>query len=83
MRTLSLSRDAFKFLEDLQAKQFRQVAMKALSLLTDPAPSDSSQLKGHDYYRVDVGEYRIVYEVHRGRLLVIVINIAPRGEVYR
>ncbi len=83
MRTLSLSRDAFKFLEDLQAKQFRQVAMKALSLLTDPAPSDSSQLKGHDYYRVDVGEYRIVYEFDEKTVSIILIGKRNDDEVYK
>lgn len=29
------------------------------------------------------GNYRIVYEIHDDELLVLVINVAPRGEVYR
>jgi len=30
-----------------------------------------------------VGQYRIVYEIHDDALLIIIVNVAPRGEVYR
>jgi mRNA-degrading endonuclease RelE of RelBE toxin-antitoxin system len=33
--------------------------------------------------RLRVGEYRIVHEIHEAQVLVMVINVAPRGEVYR
>ena len=84
MRKLSISRDAYKFLEDLQAKQFRQVAMKALSLLNDPTPSDSAQIKGRqDYYRVDLGEYRIVYEFDDTTVYLVLIGKRNDDEVYK
>ena len=83
MRTLSVTRDAYKFVEDLQAKQFRQVWMKALSLLNDPTPSDSAQLKGYDYYRADVGEYRIVYEFDTQTVSLILIAKRNDNEVYK
>jgi len=83
MRKLDMTRDAYKFLEDLQAKQFRQVAMKALSLLNDPSPSDSSLLKGYDYYRVDVGEYRIVYKFDEDTVFLVLIGKRNDDEVYK
>ena len=38
-------------------------------------------LKGLNKYRV--GPYRIIYEIHRARLLVVVIDIGHRKEIYR
>ena len=46
MRKLDLTRDALKFVNVLDAKQFRQVIRKMLSLLTDPEPADLRKLIG-------------------------------------
>lgn len=34
-------------------------------------------------WRVRVGQYRIVYEIRDDALLILVVNVAPKGEVYR
>jgi len=50
------------FLKGLQPKIAAQIAKKVLSLNVNPLPSDSKELSGYPgYYRVDSGEYRIVY----------------------
>ena len=36
-----------------------------------------------DRWRVRVGDWRIVYEIEDGRLVVLVLAVAPRGEVYK
>ena len=55
------------------------------SLAEDPLPSSTMKLTSFDppAWRLRVGEYRIVYEIHEDELVVIVVNVAPRGEVYR
>jgi mRNA interferase RelE/StbE len=55
------------------------------SLATEPRPAGAVKLTGFDppAWRLRVGEYRIVYEIHEAEIVVIVINVAPRGEVYR
>ncbi len=42
-------------------------------------------LTGYDppAWRLRFGEYRIVYEIHDDELIVIVVNVAPRAEVYK
>jgi mRNA interferase RelE/StbE len=41
-------------------------------------------LKGEDHaYRVRVGDYRIIYEVHDDRLVVLVVRVGHRQDVYR
>lgn len=58
-------------------------AIRALS--EDPRPAGALKLTGFDppAWRVRVGEYRIVYEIREEELVVLVVNVAPRGEVYR
>ncbi len=55
------------------------------SLAVDPRPAGSSKLSGFDppAWRIRVGEYRIVYEIWETEVVVIVVNVAPRSEVYR
>lgn len=54
------------------------------ALAIDPRPNAAIQLKGEqNAYRVRVGDYRIVYEVQDKVLLVLVVKIGHRREVYR
>ena len=46
--------------------------------------SNIAQLKGYPYYRADVGEYRIIYEIEESiLLLVILIGKRNDGDVYK
>ncbi|BBB91716.1 MAG TPA: type II toxin-antitoxin system RelE/ParE family toxin [Methylomusa anaerophila] len=80
---LDLSNRAGKALADLENKQFKQVALKMLSLLRNPFPNDSEKLTGSDYRRVDIGEYRIVYDVQDGVVRVLAVGPRNDGTVYR
>ena len=80
---LRITKAARDFLSELRAKQFRQVVMAILQLLTDPHPHDSKQLKGYPYHRVDVGEYRVVYEVEGDEVHVVLVGKRNDDEVYR
>jgi mRNA interferase RelE/StbE len=54
------------------------------SLSSDPRPRGSKKLKGSDeLWRVRVSDYRIVYEVRDKILVVLVVRVAHRREVYR
>ena len=75
-----------EFLKGLQPKVAAQIAKKALSLNIDPLPNDSKQLKGYpNFYRVDTGEYRIVYRFIAKDDLVEIILVGKRNddEVYK
>lgn len=80
---LLLSKAARDFLDTLPPKQFRQVVTTVFRLLSEPYPHDSKQLKGYPYHRVDIGEYRIVYEVEGDDLRVVLIGKRNDDEVYR
>lgn len=58
----------------------------AIDLLAEnPRPPAAQPLKGQPRgtYRVRTGDYRVIYEVHDDRLLVMVIRLGHRREVYR
>lgn len=54
------------------------------ALREDPRPSGSRKLTGSDdQWRIRVGDYRVVYEIADDVLIVTVVRIAHRREVYR
>ncbi|MEG4534818.1 type II toxin-antitoxin system RelE/ParE family toxin [Microcoleus sp. D2_18a_D3] len=74
------------FLKGLQPKIAAQIAKKVLALNVDPLPNDSKQLIGYPgYYRVDSGEYRIIYSFKPEEDLVEIILVGKRNddEVYK
>ena len=74
---------ARKSLEKLEKKdQLRIYA--ALELLGDnPRPPLAVKIKGSLYFRVRVGDHRILYSIDSGHLIILVIDIGHRREIYR
>jgi mRNA interferase RelE/StbE len=74
-----------EFLCGLPPKISNQIAKKVLALNIDPRPADSENLKGYPgFYRVDSGEYRIIYCFVAEEDLVKIILVGKRNdnEVY-
>jgi mRNA interferase RelE/StbE len=55
---------------------------KLLELEQDPRPPGCKKLRGRDAWRIRIGDYRVIYEINDGRLIVTVITIGHRREVY-
>lgn len=81
---IALSNKAEKFLDDLQPKQFKQVVARVLDLGHDPRPADMRHMHGHPgYFRITVGEYRVIYRMHEGIVHIVVVGSRNDGDVYR
>jgi mRNA interferase RelE/StbE len=74
---------AGKAIQGLQKSVQRRILAKTEQLAADPRPPDSKKLKGSDFYRVRVGDYRIVYSVEDKVLLVLVVAVGHRRDIYR
>jgi len=72
-----------RFLDTLPPKQFRQVTRRIIMLMADPRPTDAERLRGYEYSRVTVGEYRVIFDVHDGVLRVLAVGKRNDDEVYR
>jgi mRNA interferase RelE/StbE len=67
---------------DPQARRRIQAAIELLA--TDPRPPAATQLVGGaGEWRVRTGDYRIIYEIHDHRMLVLVLGVGHRREIYR
>jgi mRNA interferase RelE/StbE len=61
-----------------------QVLVALAELTEQPRPDDVTKLKGEDNtYRVRVKNYRIVYQVFDQHLIVLIVKVGHRREVYR
>lgn len=72
-----------KDLRTLPNEDVRWILKRIEALSNDPRPPGSEKLSAHERYRVRQGVYRIVYEIHDSALVVIVVKVAHRREVYK
>lgn len=64
--------------------QAKESILAAIEELTDdPRPVGCRKVRGADAYRIRVGTYRVIYQIFDMRLLVIVVRVGHRREVYR
>jgi mRNA interferase RelE/StbE len=75
---------AVKEIEVIPLKRDRQRVVERISKLAeDPRPSGSEKISGQDKYRVRQGRYRILYAIEARDLLVQVVKVGHRKDVYR
>ena len=77
-----LSSAAESQLKKLDRAIARRVRDRIDALATEPRAAGTVKLTNEDLYRVRAGDIRIVYAIQDDRLLVLVIRIAKRDEVY-
>ncbi len=80
---LEIKRSAAKEIEALPAPDRRRVVARIQALANDPRPPGSEKLSGREQYRLRQGVYRILYEIHNKVLVVVVVKVGHRREVYR
>ncbi|HEY9782010.1 MAG TPA: type II toxin-antitoxin system RelE/ParE family toxin [Leptolyngbyaceae cyanobacterium] len=66
-------------------KSIQQLIVERLEELVDnPRPPGIVKMEGEEnLYRVRVGDYRIIYEIQDSVLLIVVVKVGHRGNVYR
>ena len=80
MFKIEYTRDAFKALKALPRNLQAGIVGKIEQLAGNPVEaSNVKKLAGRDGYRLRVGDWRVIYEVHGDRLVIYVLAVAPRG----
>jgi len=81
---VEISGTAEKQLRKLGVRDRRVVVHALVGLGDDPHPPGSRKLSGyHDVFRIRVGVFRVLYSVEGRRLIVIILKIGHRKDVYR
>ncbi|HUT54187.1 MAG TPA: type II toxin-antitoxin system RelE/ParE family toxin [bacterium] len=81
---ITIERDAAKAMEKIPLRDRERIGRKIDGLADDPRPPGVEKLQGFDdVYRIRSGQYRIVYQVEDDVLLVLVVRVGHRKEVYR
>jgi mRNA interferase RelE/StbE len=80
---VQLTSRALRDLRALDRTVQRRIAAAVNALAQDPRPPGVEKLTGEgELYRIRVGEYRIIYSIDGGRLIVLVLLIGHRRDVY-
>jgi mRNA interferase RelE/StbE len=74
---------AVKELEALPRKDRPRVVSRIQGLARTPRPAGCEKLSGLDRYRVRQGDYRIIYSIEDVELVVLVVRVGHRRDVYR
>jgi mRNA interferase RelE/StbE len=75
----SVARD----LRSIPNRDLRKILATLESLAEEPRPSGIEKLSGQDRYRVRQGNYRIIYEINDTDVVVVVVKVGHRKDVYR
>lgn len=78
-----LPKSVQKELDRLPDEILNRILARLAALEVNPRPADVKKLKGRAAWRIRVGDYRVIYEIHDRILQVIVITVGHRREIYR
>jgi mRNA interferase RelE/StbE len=81
--SLRFHRDFEKDLKGLPKKDVTRILKAIDALRSEARPAGSTKLSGSETYRIRIGVYRVIYKIENGELIVYVLKVAHRKEVYR
>ena len=80
---IDILRIAQKQLARIDRTQQPRVIAAIRELAAEPRPPGCTKLSGRCAWRIRIGPYRVIYEIHDQRLLILVVAIGDRKNVYR
>ena len=85
MYKITYSTQAAKSLLRMSRDVAKRIREKIEQVAEDPFATtpNAKKLQGRPGYRLRVGDWRVIYEINAEEIMIIVLKIAPRGEVYR
>jgi len=84
MYRIEIQRSAAKVLKKIPDHDRRRI-IKRIDTLAEQLPNiEETKLKGDNpFHRIRVDDYRIVYEIHEDVLVILIVKIGHRKDVYR
>jgi mRNA interferase RelE/StbE len=72
-----------KDIENIPKRDLKKILAKVAALTENPRPKGCEKLAGPEFYRIRQGHWRIVYSIEDKKLVVCVIKIGHRKDIYR
>ena len=72
----------WKDLDDIPKADRRRILRRVTALAEEPRPMGCQKLAGQERYRIRQGDYRILYSIEDDRVVVVVVKVGHRREVY-
>ena len=72
-----------KDLKGIPKKDAQRIIKMIAALARDPRPPQSKKLSGEEKYRLRCGVYRILYQIEDDRLVICIVRVRHRKDVYR
>ena len=82
MYKITFTKLAFKELSKIPEPFYLKIKSAIIQLSDNPRPIGSKKLKGRDGYRIRIGNYRVIYEIFDTQLIINIINIGHRKDIY-
>ena len=80
---IELKKSVLKDFASIPKKDLQRIISAIKALADDPRPSQSKKLSGLEQYRLRQGNYRILYAIEDNVLIVYVVAVGHRKEIYR
>lgn len=80
---IEIKKSAGKELRKIKRKDQERIIERIRGLAKNPRPPGSKKLSGEEKYRIRQGDYRILYQIFDDVVLVAVVKIAHRRDVYK
>ena len=81
--SIEIKKSATKEMVKLPKPHLQRIIEKIQSLSTNPRPEGCKKLSADEKYRIRVGNYRILYTIEDNQLIIYVVKIGHRKDVYR
>jgi mRNA interferase RelE/StbE len=80
---VEFSKRVAKDLRGIPKKEVEAILLKIRDLAEEPLPPAAKKLKGDELFRIRIGNYRVIYEIRGQSLVVFVVKVGHRKDVYR
>ncbi|MFI4910858.1 MAG: type II toxin-antitoxin system RelE/ParE family toxin [Sedimentisphaeraceae bacterium JB056] len=84
MYKIELTKEPEKFYLKQNKNVQKKLSTALRKLASNPTPNQSKKLSGMDgLFRLRAGDYRVIYKIENDKLIILVVRIAHRKDVYR
>ena len=80
---IEIKKSAAKEIGKLPKQELKRVVEKIKLLAEDPRPEGCKKLSGDEKYRLRIGNYRILYRIEDDLLIIYVVKVGHRKEIYK